>query len=346
VIFPRPTCNVRRLHFTDLAILEQLRRYAETQQVGVVLAGPPLSPDEADVLTTIWPDLTERCYEAAERKIKQVALVFLDGYCGPGALRGPDDRLVTAPLEKCGLGLVFLPTKDTTRKLYRAVSRNHPSLRAVFESDLCSEVLGTVHSTAEVGTYLSYSRSVIGSGTNLLGVRHLVVYANAFRHIGGFTPGAVSPEAFARARAEDQLGLILQNIGRALRGEAEKTVVVFVLNAEPPLLEVLETAPAILQGSELPPVVVLGQDLDLLVEQAGSWLENGGGAWPNLTPTLKKRRGGRPKAHTKASLTEAARAAARSGETWRAFRIRTSPHRTLSDKDMEELRREFADQEM
>jgi len=343
LIFPRATCNVARLRFTDLAVLEQMRRYAEAQEVGVVLAGPALSPDERDVLKTIWPDLEERSYDAPSRKIKQVALVFPDGYCGPGALIGRDDRLITVELEKRGLGLIFLPTKDAARTVYRAVSIHQPSLRAVFESDVCGEVQQTILEDTEVGTYVTYSRGVLGSGTNLHGIRHLVVYANAFRHIGGFAPGEVSPEAFERARAVEQLGLIFQNIGRALRGEPDQTLVVFVLNADPPLLDVLKTAPAIIQGSEIAPVVATGHDLNTLVEQAGRWLDAGGGEWPTPGPQTgsSKRRGGRPK-RGKETVLKAAEAALKKGVSWREFRNTMSPQRSLTKTELAELRRRFA----
>jgi hypothetical protein len=343
VIFPWATCSVPRLRWTDLMVLEQMRQFAEKQKVGIVLLGPELSTDENDTLRTIWPGMVERQHAGQERKIKQVAVVFVNRYCGQGALITREGRLVTSPLEAAGPGIIFTPTKEMTLQIYQRVSRKEPALRAAIENDFRSESLCTLHGSTEPKTFLSYSRSVLGTGTNLLDIRFLVVHANAFRHIGGFTPGQITPEAFEKARADEVAGLILQNVGRALRGEPGKTVVIFVLNAEGPLIDAIKAAPAITGGSELPPVIATGDHIPTLVDQAGRWLVAGGGDWPAQDPTRspKKRKGGRPKTQTKDKLRQKAKSAAQSGLTWREFMNRTRPQRILSADELEDLRQEF-----
>src|SRR5262249_42846299 len=133
----------------------------------------------------------------------------------------------------------------------------------------------TLHHPGEVKTLVTYSRGVLGLGANVLGVRHLLVNADAFRAIASFTPGEVSPEKFQRLQTEERLCVIRQNGGRALRGEEGKTAVLIVLNADQPFLEALRTSRGIVEGSELPPVGVAGKDLVALVDQAGRWLAAG-----------------------------------------------------------------------
>jgi len=333
----------------DLMVFEKMRRFAEEEQVGIVFAGASLSPGEKAVLHEVWPDLVEHQHAGQDRKIKQVALIFVDGYCGRGTLVTPEGRLITSPLEEAGLGVVFVPTKDIAVKIYRVVSRNEPSLRLVQESDICSEFKGTLINTGEVKTFLTYSRGVLGSGTNLLGVRFLVVYANAFRYIGGFTPGEITAEAFEKARADEVANLIAQNVGRALRGEPNKTTAIFVLNAEGPVIESLAASPAILEGSELPPVIINSEDIPTLVDQARRWLAAGGGEWPAPDPTRNKRsrKGGRPKdsrakreARVKKVL-ERAEAAIQAGTPWRIFLAKVSPQRTLSEGELRQLQERF-----
>ena len=60
IVFPYETCAVRRLLFTDLAPLEQVRRFAEEHARGVVFAGATLGEDDRAILQEVWPDLAVR----------------------------------------------------------------------------------------------------------------------------------------------------------------------------------------------------------------------------------------------------------------------------------------------
>jgi hypothetical protein len=353
ITFPLATCNVPRLRFADLAGLEQMRRFAREQEVGIVFAGATPTTDDAAVLREVWPGLEGRRHAYPERKIRQAAVVFLDDHRGIGTLIDPRKRLVTRPLETLGalpaLGLVFCSTRRVARALYDAVKVDHRSVRLAEENDEVLCLKGTLHQPADepedLRCYITYSRGVLGLGANVAGIRFLVVDANAFRAIASFTPGAITPEEFERARAEERLALILQNLGRALRGEAGKTVVLFVLNADRHLAAAVRASPALLEGSELAPAFAAGKGLPQLVDQARRWLEAGGGDWPEADPGRKDPKPkGRPRgsgARTKASIVEAAAAAVRAGVTWRDFARKEHVHRRLSPEEVATLRATF-----
>jgi hypothetical protein len=345
IVFPWQTCNAPRLRLTDLVGLDKMRQFAAEQKVGITFTGATLTSDDEAVLREIWPRMVERKHPYPDRKIRQTAIVFLDDHHGITAIE-ENNRLVTAPLEPLGLGLVFCTTKRIARSLYVAVRDTHPSVRFVEENDEVYYVRRSVQQDAPLGCYVTYSRGVLGIGANIENVRFLVVDARAFRPLASFTPGAISPAEFERARAEERLVLLLQNVGRALRGEAGKTVVLIVLNADEPLRAVLSTAPAIVEGSELPPVIATGKSLPRLVDEARRWLEAGGGDWPQADLALdpKSKRPGRPKgktSRTKDSVLKAAEEAIKAGVKWREFTRRQHPERMLTPEEIDTLKARF-----
>jgi hypothetical protein len=343
IIFPLQTCNVPRLRFADLAGLEQMRRFAADEHVGIVFAGAMMTTDDDDVLREVWPRMVRRDHPYPLRKIHQAAVAFVEDHHGIGALVD-GGRLVTAPLEAFGLGLVFCATRRVAKALYDAVRLDHPSVRLADENDEVSDLRRTLHKSEELRCYVTYSRGVLGLGANIEGIRFLVVDALAFRSVASFTPEDITPEEFKQSQAEERLVLILQNLGRALRGEAGKTVVLIVLNADEHLQEVLRAAPAIIEGSELPPAIAHGEDLPQLVDQARRWLESGGGKWPEPDPATAKpkRAGGRPK-RSKESVLKAAEAAIKDGEKWREFARREHPERVLTAEELHALKARFGE---
>ena len=243
--------------------------------------------------------------------------------------------------------MVFCPTRRSAESLYDRVARDHPTARLAVENDEEMRTKKTLHAEGELRTYITYSRGVLGLGANLRDLRFLVADAHAFRAISSFTPGLISPEEFARARAEERTGLLLQNLGRALRGEGGKTAVLVVLNADQELLEVLETAPAILQGSELPPVLATGEDLKILIDQASRWLAQDGGDWPAPNPSLQAPppRGRRAR-KTREQVLEAAATAIQAGMSWKEFRHSHHPQRQLSPEELGELKARFEEEKL
>jgi hypothetical protein len=268
VLFPRETCNVPRLRFADLAGLEKLRRFASDQGIGVILAGATISPDDRALQRTMWPELVERSHAYPPRKIKQLAIIAPEGYFGSGGLIAEDNRLVTAPLEALGRGLVFLATRKVANELYERVYQNQPSVCFVDHGQVEWRNRHGVHNETETRTLLSYSRGVLGLGANLPGTRFLLLDSRAFRAIASFTPGEITPEQYAELQAQERMAIITQNVGRLLRGEQGKTAVLFLFNAEPELIQAIAASPAIVEGSEILPIVQTGKDLVQLVDQA------------------------------------------------------------------------------
>lgn len=350
ILFPRDTCEVPRLQFMDMACLENLARHAQREGVGIILTGATASPDDDPVLRVAWPRMIVRDHPYPDRRIKQVAIIAPEGFHGIGSLVGKDKRLVTATLEEAiagsGLGVVFCATRTLAESLYDGVCKYHHSTRLAVENDEKYSQYGFNQQEEPKRTLIAYSRGVLGVGANILGIRFLVVDAHAYRAIAGFNPGEVSPEEFERLRTAERLSLILQNIGRALRGEEGKTVALFVLNADDDLLAAIRTSPAILEGSELPPIAVTGKDLPTLVDQAGRWLARGGGDWPDPDPTKAGPKPGRPKkdgltAARREKIARLADDAISAGVGWREFSRKHNLNRDLSKPELGRLAARF-----
>ena len=60
ITFPWETCGVARLRLTDMMPLEQLRRHAVKERVGVLFVGATLVADDKEILRDVWPGLVER----------------------------------------------------------------------------------------------------------------------------------------------------------------------------------------------------------------------------------------------------------------------------------------------
>jgi hypothetical protein len=142
-------------------------------------------------------------------------------------------------------------------------------------------------------------------------------------------------------RTEERKFLILQNLGRALRGEEGKTVVLILLNADDELIESILTANAILDGSELPPVHARGRNLHCLVEQAGRWLAAGGGDWPEGDKVSQEPKKMRAKRVASETILAKAEAAITDRMTWRQFQRKCHPERHLQADTLEALKVRF-----
>jgi hypothetical protein len=250
---------------------------------------------------------------------------------------------VTAPLEAIGRGLVFLATRKVASGLYDKVHPNQPSVSFVDGGQVEWRNRHGVHNEAATITFLTYSRGVLGLGANLPGTRFLVVDSLAFRAIGSFTPGEITPEQFAAARAQERLSILLQNVGRLLRGEEGKTAVLFLLNAEPELVEAIAASPAVVEGSELPPLVTAGKDLVQLVDQAGRWLVAGGGDWPEPDAARANSKKTGRKRKSRESVLAEVEAALAQGMQWREIRQKLKPQRYFSKEELEQIKQRSSD---
>jgi hypothetical protein len=169
----------------------------------------------------------------------------------------------------------------------------------------------------------------------------VIADALAFRSIAGFTPSTITPEEFARMRTEERKFLILQNLGRALRGEEGKTVVLILLNADDELIESILSDNAILDGSELPPVHARGRNLHCLVEQAGRWLAAGGGDWPEADDVARIPKKTRTKRIDPETILAEAGAAIAHRMTWREFQRTHHPERYLQPDKLDAIKLRF-----
>jgi hypothetical protein len=346
VVFPRESCDVPRLRFTDMVGLEMIRRFAADHNIGVIFASATFSPDDRELMCEMWPDLAERSHPYPERRIQQLAIIAPDGHYGPGGLVTKNGRLVTAPLESVGRGLVFLATRTVANWLYAKVCPNQPSVSFVDGGQVEWRNRHAVHNEAETKTLLTYSRGVLGRGANLPSTRFLLLDCLAFRAIASFTPGKITPKEFEEARAQERMALITQNVGRLLRGEEGKTAVLFLLNAEPELVQAIASSPAVVDGCELSPVVVTGNEMTQLVDQARRWLEAGGGDWPGpdhaMMNTKKK---GRKPTPTSALLVRVDQAI-KEGMSWREFSQKCKPQRHFNADQLKEIKQRFSDKRL
>jgi hypothetical protein len=315
VRFPQRTCQAPRLVLTDLVVLEQVRRFAAGQKVGVVLAGATLGTTHRDVLEQVFPSILIRRHPYPPRRILQVAVAFVTGRrAGLSSLLCRDDdagdRLITRVLERHGKGVIFARTKAQAQKLFARVHGDHPTARFVHENveEEYLSIERTAFEDTPVGCVITYGRGILGTGANA-DLRFVVSDALAFRPIASFCPGDMSPEAYFLAQAEERRDLVLQNLGRGPRGEAGKTVVLFVLNADPPLIEAIKSAPALVEGAERAPVCVQATTLDSLIPPADLWLENDGGEWPKVPAQSGKTKHSGRRGRTPEDLVRAADAA-------------------------------------
>ncbi|MBV8266646.1 MAG: hypothetical protein JO252_10000 [Planctomycetaceae bacterium] len=347
-VWPRNPCQVPFIVGVDLYGLEKIRRYAERHGRGVVFADGTPTESVLKPVREVFPDLETIDFPDQARKIEQVALVALEGYHSLEALVTPDRTLVFDPLHEVGKGLVFTALEERARRLFKML-RNRPggaALRLATDGDLEGDWASSI-TPGNAGTILASSHGYLGRGANLLDLRYLVVDANLYHYAAGFNTATITAEEFARLRAEDRLVTLRQNLGRALRGEPGKRVVVFVLDADADLVAYLRSLPALVAGSERPPLVVWRPALAHAVAEAKIWLTTPGGDWPAIPPPEAPRKGrGRPpfdpdqKAATKAKIRAAARQESQAGKTWREFARRHHPDRAelFQAKELEELK--------
>jgi hypothetical protein len=311
VRFPHGVCEVPSLLFTDREPLESLRRYAEKYQTGLLWVGATSLADDEEILSSVFPLMwPTTVHPYPDRKIKQVAIVSMDGHRSLDELVGPDGKLVTFDLESFGQVITFCPTKEQANKLFESVRDTHETCFLSYEDHEHLDADRPMESI-EHRSCIAYSRGVVGRGVNKENVRVIVVDADAYRPISSFTPGKLSIEDFEQARATERVGLIVQNIGRGLRGEEGKIVAVIVRNSDPMLMAALNECESIREGSELPPLFVSSTNIHQAIDQARRWFEADGGDWPSPDLRFSPKNNGRPRKDISAIIDrgKAARAA-------------------------------------
>jgi hypothetical protein len=347
ITFPALPCEVPCLRLTDIAPFASVKDYTERYGTSVAFLGATMIADDREILEEAFPGIKENKYPYPTRRIKQLALIEESAVRGIASLVGGDGKLVTHQLEDLGVVLVFCGTKREAKDLYRHVHRKHKTCYLAIEND--KEVILNEHVTSlqKFKSSIAYTRGALGKGVNLENVRTLVINADAYRPISSFTPGQLTPEEFDRARSRERSALIMQNVGRVLRGEAGKTACVILLNADNDLIRELQDSPAIQESSTLAPVFAQTPgDLEQLVDQCYRWLHAEGGIWPEPDPSKAKtakprgRRSGR-KNKTAESVFDEAKLAFASGVALRDFWKKNHPDRHLNEAQLSELRALF-----
>ena len=333
ITFPSAACEVRRLLLTDVMPIEAMRRYAEEHGTGLVfLEGTPLDAD-LEVLHAVFPELVERAHPHSSRKIRQVAVMTMSGRVSINSLVSEDRHLVTSRLEKHGGVLIFSSVKKEAEELYKRIRTNEKSCGLVDGNDiLCCH---PVRSAGEFRCWIAYMRSVLSRAVNLVGMVTIVVDASSFRPISSFNPSSMAKDEFQRSRDDEHLSLLLQVIGRILRGDAEKRAAVIVLNAPSGLTRTLPECPVFREACKLTPIFREGDDILQVVDQFDRWLAGEGDEFPPPNPELR-----RPKGRPRAGRDEREKRAiqmAQEGQKWSAIYSNLNLKR-LAEEDRERIR--------
>jgi hypothetical protein len=335
-------CYTHTLLYTDTYSLECMRRHIVSHQVSVALMGAALLDADRDDLAAVFDDLDICEYPYANCRIRQIAIA---AFSEPTTARDwLDDRgrPLFAALDPCGPGLMYLAKKREADEYWRLIRDAYPEGRLVTEDRerQCTDTI--IEPPEEVGMRITHARGVLGRGANLEGLTWVVLDANSLRAISSFNPESITKGAFEKARAREREALILQVLGRLLRGVPGHRVVLFLLNADGDLLEALAKSPAIHEACELPPIVKERESQTRLVREAVAWLEAGAGDWPNLPrdDDPVKDLGGRPK-RSREDVVEAAEEAIANGVTWKKFRRKSHPERVLDAPELAVLKARF-----
>jgi hypothetical protein len=319
VTFPYGTCEVRTLRGMDMAALEMLARVRERRGVGIALVGATSIADDDEIIEAAFPDIRVRDYPQPPRQIEQIAVVAMADSCGLSSLVRADGPLGTIDLEAAGEVLILTDKKRKAMDLFERVKEKHPGCSVVQGRNRHRIIEDDVRTMAANKTIIAYDRSVLAHGVNLLGVRTLVIDCNAFRPLSSFNPGDLTVEQFEHHRARERLALIVQCVGRALRGDASKTAVVILIHADRDIIDAITDSPLIRSGCREPLLMETGDDMGVVIDQSRRFLEAGGGRWPSADPSKATRsKPGRPKLNLAALIYEAV-CARRSGVTWRDF---------------------------
>jgi hypothetical protein len=346
VLFPTQACGVPSLKLTDLASLASIKEYTGGYGTGVAFLGATFVSDDQDILRTVFPELEEVAYAYPTRKISQLAIVIADDRLGLNSLVSSERDLVTRPLEELGTVVIFAAVQRHAKLLYDGVSRAHPSAFLVTENDKAIALNSHVVGIEPVGTLIAYSRSVLGAGVNVPGLRAAVIDCDAYRPRSSFAPGELSVEAFEAAQAAERAATIAQALGRLPRGEEGKTAAAILLHVDADLAAALKDSEAIRECCDRPVVYAGGDDMQQIMDQCYRWLKAGGGAWPDPDPGRARTRdlGGRPpdkEANSFEAVIVEARKAAKNGVKFREFHRKKSLSKYLMKEQIDFLREIF-----
>ena len=367
-VWPLDPCQVETLRAVDLVAFDRLRRFSEAHGVPIQGFTATATQELREVLAEVFEDqITIFEHEAPLRKIERLAIASIQGYTTISSLKKGSRNartIVTKPLEEFSPTLLFAATKAHAVKLYQAVEGHHPGVRLIANRTSISTQVAT-RVAAEFRddgsppkTLIHYARGPLGTGANFLGLRTLVVDCSAYRRLASFTPGTIDRDAFEENQARERAAIVVQNVGRLLRGEPGKVALLILLNAEAQLVEALARDPFIRQSVEHEPVVTPRYESpETLVQDARRWHGcNGVNPWhctevpyavresqrmtASNTARSERRRNSREarRAANRERLRSEAQQAANAGEPWRAFARRTHIDRHFDAAEIETMR--------
>src|SRR5262249_1872472 len=147
----------------------------------------------------------------------------------------------------------------------------------------------------------------------------LIIDCDAFRPLSSFVPENLTEQEYERYQARERLGLILQCVGRALRGDESKTACVILIRSDAEIMHEISNSDMIQDACTDPLIIERGEDIGVVLDQCKRWLEAGGGLWPleDLSRGIRSQVG-RPKRDL-ASLLEEAILAKKDRVKWRDF---------------------------
>jgi hypothetical protein len=293
-------------------------------------------------LKAVFPHLETFKYAYANTKIAQLAVVFYETSGTLASWVDGEGRLLTAPLEEYGRGLLFLPQKRLAQKFFRLIKGENPSARLVIEDREEYFIHSDIEPAQEARCLISYSRGVLGAGVNVDDLCWMVLDCDAFRALSSFNPALLTPESYKVSRTQERLALLIQNLGRLLRGKEGRRCVLILLNADSELEEALRNSESIREAVEQPPIFRVTTEQRRLIFEAAAWLAGGAEFWPlrDASEVPAEKTNGRPR-RTKEDIQAAAEKAIAEGVTWPTFRKTVRPERFLDATELEELKALF-----
>jgi len=128
--------------------------------------------------------------------------------------------------------LVFMPTKEDASKLFRCTKERGWNFYIEGEHHMHSgQAVAETQATDGSMALLSYSRSSLGTGANLPQYDVVVVDGTVRRPHYVFNPALKTEDAYLEAQESDRVRVMVQNVGRILRGSGVKYV--FVVGISP-----------------------------------------------------------------------------------------------------------------
>jgi hypothetical protein len=334
ITFPMAPCEVSTLLFTDTMPFQALKRYAERFGTSLTFLDAYPLENDLEVLRAVFPGLIVHRHPHTAAKIRQAAVVAVSGQVGVDALVGDDRRYVTYPLEKHSRVLIFSGYKKDAEQLYWSVPQSLQTYGLLDGNDIISRT--PVRAAGDFLGWVVYNRGVISRAVNLVDSTTLVVDCSSFRPYRSFNPSELSEYGLDQARAEEHRALLVQIIGRVLRGAPDKKVGIIPLNCPDEVLKSLHASDLFRTTCEQEPIFSKSNDIIQAIDQMDRWLAEDSENFPAPNPAVRcfRRRYQNVQANVEMEAIELAKA----GANWSAIYRKLNLHR-LSPEDRDRIKK-------